>query len=294
MASANATSGAPIWAIGVFAHNEAHRIRDCLESILAAKADRDLRITVLANGCSDRTVEVVHSVAQRHRGVAVAEIEMGDKANAWNLYVHEVSGDAECYFFMDGDVRMRPSALTSLSQALARDPAANAAAALPASGRDLGSFRQALVRERGLAGNLYALSARFVDRIRHRQIRLPIGLIGDDSLVGALAKWDLDMQGTWNNDRVVPAEGAEFLFDSVSLANPRDWRLYWRRLIRYKIRAYQMQLLRDLLRQKGLAAMPSSVADLYQHSDLRSLRWFGYDAPISLLALLRMRRTSSP
>ena len=209
------------------------------------------------------------AVAREHPNVALISIELGDKANAWNLYVHEIAGDAEAYFFVDGDVRVRPGSLLRLRDALAVNPDANAAAALPASGRNLDSFRRDLIREHGLAGNLYALSAPFVAKIRHAGIRLPVGLVGEDSLVGALAKWNLDSEMHWNNARIVCAEAAEFAFESLSPFNPRDWHTYWRRLIRYKIRAYQNQLIRELLRRDGLAAMPRSVGDLYRRSDLQ-------------------------
>ena len=227
----------------MFAHNEARAIRTCLESILATEADCDLRIGVLVNGCTDETAEIVHAVARKHPNVALVSIELGDKANAWNLYVHEIAGDAEAYFFVDGDVRVRPGSLLRLRDTLAENPDANAAAALPASGRNLDSFRRDIIREHGLAGNLYALSAPFVAKIRHAGIRLPVGLVGEDSLVGALAKWNLDAEMPWNNARIVCAEGAEFAFESLSPFNPRDWHTYWRRLIRYKIRAYQNQLI---------------------------------------------------
>ena len=52
--------------------------------------------------------------------------------------------------------------------------------------------------------------------------RLPFGLIGDDSLVGALAYWDLDPKAGWDTRRIVVCNDAEFFIcASVSFVGER-------------------------------------------------------------------------
>ena len=99
----------------------------------------------------------------------LAEIDVADKANAWNVYVHELitperAREIETYFFMDGDVTLEPDALVLLAAALSEVPSAKAAGGMPAFGpRSGSSWRERMVRNGMLAGNLYALRSSFVD-----------------------------------------------------------------------------------------------------------------------------------
>ena len=123
-------------------------------------------------------------------------IKLGDKCNAWNVFIHETIPnevpDRDIYFFADGDARILPGSLTALAEGLARNPRAHAASAPPASGRNMKHDRRILLEERHLVANLYALRGSFVKDLQASKIRLPIGLEGDDGLLGALVKWDLD------------------------------------------------------------------------------------------------------
>ncbi len=281
------------WPVAVFAHNEAKNIVKALDSLLAAELDQPLIIYVLANGCTDDTEDVVRNYARRHREVSLISIQQGDKAGAWNQYVHEIAPQAEILFFTDGDVQVCEGALTELRLGLKKNPYANAATSVPATGRNAERLRRQILSERGLMGNLYALRGDFVKRIQERGIRLPSGFIGDDSLVGALAKWDLDPHRTWDDARIVPCAQAFFRFEPLSWWRHSDWRLYWRRINRYNLRAYQIALLSSLLKREGLKAIPRNVFELYQSTELK-LRWDGIYTPISYLTLRRIRKAAFP
>lgn len=250
---------------------------------------------VLANACTDATESVVRRYAAEHPGVQLVSIALGDKANAWNVYVHEVAPESDVHFFIDGDVSACPGALTGLNSVLAQHPQANAASALPETGRSVVRTRRAMLEGKEIAGNLYALSGRFVNRIRNANLRMPIGFIGEDSLIGALAKWDLDPNGTWKDDRIVPCSNAGFAFESVSPLSLADWKLYWRRRIRYSIRGYQIKMLRAALKQDGLAGMPQHISELYP-GIVASYRvgWNGINTLFDWLALQRIRRDARP
>src|SRR5512143_1832478 len=90
--------------IGVFAHNEQCRIIHCLESLSTELQNPQIEIFVLANGCTDQTEVVVEAYARSHSNVHLVHIPLGDKANAWNYFVHEVAPASELVYFMDGDV----------------------------------------------------------------------------------------------------------------------------------------------------------------------------------------------
>lgn len=279
------------WPVAIFAHNEAEHILACLESMAQAAPDRRLECFVLANACTDETEALVMKYAKEHPDNHLVSIEVGDKSNAWNVYVHEIAPTAEVHFFIDGDVEACPGALTELYAMLQAHPQANAAAALPVTGRSQRRGRREMMEGGELAGNLYALRGDFVSRVRQSGVRLPVGFIGEDSLVGALANWDLDPNGSWDENRVVPAPGAGFRFRSLSWLRPDHWRLYWRRRIRYSLRRYQIRMLRPVLKREGIEGMPSHVSDLYRKpADSPPLRWSGANTVFDWLALRWIRR----
>jgi glycosyltransferase involved in cell wall biosynthesis len=279
----------------VLAHNEERHIEDCLDSILAAEPGRQFDIFVMANGCTDKTEELVAAYGRRHPGVHLVSIELGDKCNAWNVFVHETvptrAPGRNVYFFMDGDARAAPGSFAAMSQALDRNPAANAASAVPASGRYVARDRQQLLAERGLVANLYALRGSFIERLRQLSVRMPLKLEGDDGLIGALVKWDLDPQNNeFDHGRIVPCADAAFEFEPVSLRRPADWVVYWKRAVRYGRRKYEFQILGPELKAKGLAGMPRDITELYPRAASLRLQPAGIYTLSNWVALRQMRR----
>jgi len=290
------TGGRPSWSLAVFAHNESGRIRTALESLVRAAADRDVEVWVLANGCTDSTTDEVRACTNVLPNLWLAEIDVADKANAWNVYIHELitperAGEIETYFFMDADVTLEPDALFVLASALSQVPGAKAAGGMPASGRDKARWRGRMVRNGVLAGNLYALRASFVESLRQRNIRMPVGLIGEDLFVSWLVATQLGRTtGLDDGPQCIFGVGAEFSFRSLSPMRPGDYRIYLRRKWRYTLRALQLEMLMHVLRSGGMAAMPGHVNDLYLKAPLPSrLRWGGLDTPLRVLAVLWIR-----
>jgi glycosyltransferase involved in cell wall biosynthesis len=286
----------PFWSLAVFAHNESGRIGAALQSIVHAAAGMDVEVWVLANGCTDATSDEVRACAALLPDLWLAEIDVADKANAWNVYVHELitperAGGIETYFFMDGDVRLEPDALGLLAAALNAVPSAKAAGGMPATGRDRDSWRARMVKNGVLAGNLYALRGTFLDRVRQRVIRMPVGLIGEDLFLSWLVATELGQSsGVEDGPQCIFSPEAEFSFRSLSPMRPQDYRTYARRKWRYAVRALQLEMLVNVLRAKGIAAMPSDVHDLYVTGPLPSrLRWVGLDTPLRLLGVLWIR-----
>ena len=294
VAATDATSAA-IWAVAIFAHNEERNIERCLDSVLAAGGAQRLECFVLANGCTDRTADIVARYAARSPAIRLVPIDVGDKANAWNEYVHRLAPAATVHFFVDGDCCVGAGALSELARSLAEHPLASLAAALPATGRHLVAARRAVVDGHELMGNLYAMRGDFIDRLRRTEVRLPVGLIGDDSLVGALAKWDLDAMRPWNVDRIVVAENATFSFESLSPWHFRDWQIYLARRIRYRVRAHQIEMLKPLLKAQGVAALPPHIRSLYAAYVRGAPRGgSGIDHLFDYLARRRIEREANP
>lgn len=287
--SRSARGDEPRVSVAVFAHNEEHNVIACLESLYDGGFGRAIDVHVLSNGSTDRTEELVSSYASNQARVQLHRIALGDKSNAWNVYVHEHCSPSDVHVFVDGDVIARPGALEALARTLAETPAANGATALPDGGRNSGDYLAKAIELHGVAGNLYALRGGFVDRIRHAGVRLPIGLIGDDSWVGAFAKFDLDVRKGWRDDRIAVSTAARFHYESLQWYRLRDLRLYWRRRIRYALRTWQNAFMKEHLHERGIASLPTHVIGLYQaHRGKLQLRWSGTDTLFLWLARRRI------
>jgi glycosyltransferase involved in cell wall biosynthesis len=278
----------------VLAYNEEAQIGGCLDSIFAANPGMSFDVYVMANGCTDRTEDIVRNYAKTRPEVRLVSIKMGDKCNAWNVFIHETVPQEcpgrEVYFFMDGDARSGPSALANLAKALREDAHAHAASAPPGSGRNKAKDWDDLVSNRALVANLYALRGSFVDRLKNEQVRLPLKLEGDDGLLGALVKWDLQPgKSQWDDTRIHPCTDAWFEFDPVPMMNVSEWKKYWRRLIRYGRRRYEFQLLGKRLRKMGIAGLPENIQEIYGDADSLSMEWAGIYTLTHALALREMR-----
>jgi glycosyltransferase involved in cell wall biosynthesis len=295
MAAAAAAGGEIMtWPVMVLAHNEERHVAACLDSIFAADPDAQFTVFVMANGCTDRTEEIVRGYAARDPRVHLVSIALGDKCNAWNVFVHEtvpaMCPGAPIYFFMDGDARATPGSFSAMERALRADAHANAVGAPPASGRSMAHDRAELLRDRGLVANLYALRGAIVERCRARGVRIPLKLEGDDGLIGALVRWDLDPRRAMDEKRITPCADAGFLFESFSPRRAGDWRAYWRRMVRYGRRRYEFALLGPRLRAGGIEAMPRDIREIYRDVDRLPLEWDGLYTLTNWLALREMRR----
>jgi glycosyltransferase involved in cell wall biosynthesis len=279
----------------VLAHNEERHIAACLDSIFDAEPGRAFDVFVMANGCSDRTEEIVVEYGKRRAGVHLVSIALGDKCNAWNVFVHETvparAPDRDVYFFMDGDARVVPGSFSAMAKALVTERRAHAASAVPMSGRSGARDRRKQLEQHELVANLYSLRGAFVARLRAQNVRIPLKLEGDDGLIGALIKWDLDPKSNGFDDRfIVPCGDAGFVFESMSPWRLADLRAYWKRAVRYGRRRFEFQLLGRSLKARGLAGLPREITELYKDSDTLSLRWNGVWTLPDWFALRAMRR----
>lgn len=278
----------------VLAHNEERHIEACLDSIFAADKDCRFEVYVMANGCTDRTEAIVREYSRKCPDVHLVSIALGDKCNAWNVFVHETVPKTcpgrDVYFFMDGDATSAPKAFTAMAGALTATPYAHAAAAVPLSGRNADRDRAAMLREHALVANLYALRGAFVERLIQERVRVPLKLEGDDGMIGAFVKWDLKptTNGTDDN-RIVVCPDAGFRFESFTPRRLSDWKVYWKRAVRYGRRNYEFRLLGPLIEREGMQAVPADVTEIYPQADNLTLRWQGPYTITNWVALRQMR-----
>ncbi|MGK7861147.1 glycosyltransferase [Falsiroseomonas sp. E2-1-a4] len=282
----------PAVSVAVFAYNESAVINQCLDALAACAREASLTVHVLMNGCTDDTEERVRAYKPVGFTLVPVVIRRGDKANAWNVYTHEVAPrDAVLHVFTDGDMIVAPGSIAGLLERFDAVPQANGCAGLPVSGRSRNAFRDKLLRGHEMAGNLYALRGTFLNRVRDRNIRLPFGIFGEDGLVTMLVKHDLDTRSPRNDERVTATKQGGFAFQQLSPWRLRDWRIYRNRKMRYAVRRQQAHMLYPLLFAQGTGAMPKHVVDLYRaHHDAMNRRWRGVDTYFDWVARRRILR----
>jgi glycosyltransferase involved in cell wall biosynthesis len=282
----------PTVSIAVFAYNEEERIQACLDAIAMMSAEARIVAHVLINGCTDGTERVVRGYQARGFELRAVNIGRGDKANAWNHYVHAVAPDeAQVHVFTDGDMTITKGSIAGFLRCFAAHPDANGMAGLPATGRSRQALHDQLVNRREMAGNLYALRGTCVAAFRRRGVRLPIGLFGEDGLVTTLVKWDLDTRGPCHDERVGACKAATFAYPPLSPWNPSHVAIYRKRKMRYAVRQQQANMLYPLLFESGVEAMPEHVIDLYRaRVQTLALEWNGVDTVFDWVALRRIRR----
>ncbi|RID92565.1 glycosyltransferase [Gemmobacter lutimaris] len=182
--------------LGVFAHNEAAGIATMVARLTAQTVPGlDLRILVLANGCTDDTAALA-----RAAGAEVADLPEGGKSRTWNRFVHDLSRpEARVLIFADADIQLPDAdALARLVAALQARPELHVMNSRPvkdivADPRGLG-WQDRLIAMAGgtlddwqtaICGQLYAMPATCA-RLRW----LPAGLPVEDGFLRAMVLTD--------------------------------------------------------------------------------------------------------
>lgn len=190
--------------IGVFAHNEAAGIAAMIAELARQDilvGDMDVRVQILANGCTDATVERARAActAMGDR-IEVVDLALGGKSRTWNSFVHDLSRPgADVLLFCDADIEMpEQDTLSRLVTALIARPELYAMGSRPMkdiafrpvglsrmdkvismAGGTLGDWKTAI------CGQLYAMPAAAA-----RALHLPIGLPVEDGFLRAMVLTD--------------------------------------------------------------------------------------------------------
>jgi glycosyltransferase involved in cell wall biosynthesis len=187
------------------ARNEAERIpaliADLSKQTLFVRRDCRFEIHVVANGCTDDTVQVSRAALKRAAfdpalvRTIVHDLPGGGKANAWNEFVHRLApDDTDIAFFLDGDILIPETfALEVIWQRLISTP--GAVVAVDRSIKDIALQRPRNLVEwiiractgtaddpsKAIAGALYCVKFDIA-----QQITMPIGLPGEDGFLRAM------------------------------------------------------------------------------------------------------------
>jgi hypothetical protein len=243
--------------IAVIASREdATTLENCIASVFQACKGRAAVIDVLVNGNPALVQQL--ALAQRncpdHCTFRLWNIEQGDKAHAWNEYVHRIWPGQGNAIFVDGYVEVELDAFDALDQALLASPEARGATGVPTSGRSAASVRAQMLREGGFHGNLNAIRAEVMGAIRASGIRLPLGLYRTDSLTGALLTFGLDpATHAWDRQRIAVVPNALWKVRSLGRITCRNIFAQFKRILRQAQGELENRALREHLAVKRLA-----------------------------------------
>ena len=281
-------------AVAIFAHNEASTIANTLDSVLLQNREDLLQIFVLVNGSQDATESIVREYSKLHSNVNLVVLDLADKANAWNYYVHTLRPTASVHFFVDGDMVVTPGSFLALNNVLSKSGEARAAGAFPVTGRNKVSWSARMRRIGRLAGCLYALKGDFVSELREQKMAIPIGFIGEDFFLSCLVKGDFTQRGLIHpSPKLIFSADAGFAFRSLSIYRPWDWLSYAKRLVSYQVREYQLVMLINHMQVHGQDALPPDVETLYgQSAELPRYYWRGRMSLFDWLAVRKIRGAS--
>jgi glycosyltransferase involved in cell wall biosynthesis len=221
-----------IVSIGILAHNEAgdigNLISDLASQTLISNRKLSIEIHVVANGCTDATVDVSKEAltAQVFQygniTTLVHNLARAGKSNAWNELIHTLaSPKTDFIFLLDADIRIPEN--TTLQLVLDRlTQSKTACVAVDESVKDLSEEAHKSTIERlilagsgtahnrrtAIAGALYC--ARFAVL---KSIWMPIGLPGEDGFLRAMILTS-NFTEDENLDHIVFVEGARHIFES--------------------------------------------------------------------------------
>jgi len=277
----------PSVCFAVLAHNEERRIACCLFSLLSEA--QGAPIHVIVNGSNDRTAEIARAIPASN--IVVHVIEEAGKSRNWNRFAFDMGQDFyDVHVFVDGDVEVRQGSVAALVAALSHDPFANVAGAMPLNGRRAERYRSEMRAQRGIFGALYAVRGSFLRRMKDKNIRLPDDLIGDDGLIAAMAKTDLETEANWDDRRVAVCEQAGFSCEPVEILRLPTLLNQYRRMKNYAVRRFQNMIISSIMRDRGPTGLPRNLSTLYGNyldrmTPRRSLFWWHFDT----VALHKMR-----
>lgn len=224
--------------IVMFAYNEQDNIEASITSIYN-NINRQLhKFYLIANGCTDKTVDTAKSIKSKFgfEQLHIIELALGDKCNAWNTYVHDLADDVDVHFFTDADVQFSPHCFEKMTDKLTGVGEETVIiAGMPLSGRNVDFYRSLVIERACFFGNLYGMRHSFIERIREVPFYLPIGLNWIDSFLTKAANTDLKFTNFNLPNRTTWIENVGYDFEKLSVFKRDDIRLYINRIARYEL-----------------------------------------------------------
>ena len=98
--------------------------------------------------------------------------------------------------------------------------------------------------------------------------KLPIGLIGDDSLLSWVCGNNLSIKNSRNKDSFGHSINSLFYYERLVPNSIKKIRLYIRRLDRYSLRRLQQKCIRAYVDLYDFSKLPENIDEVYKHNNL--------------------------
>lgn len=294
------------WSVAVLSSREdVATLSATLTAVLHACEKQTTTVDVLVNGNTfvaerlAKRLPMPSTSREKMARVRVWASPIADKASMWNLYSKEVRPVARLAFFVDGYARIASDSLEAIERALAETPRALAASAVPTEGPSARSLREAMLKNGGIHGNLYAVRGAVMDELRQRDFKLPLGIYRTDPLLAAVIAFNLDpTENEWDIRRIVVVPRATWSYDPPVMWHLADIRNGVLRYLRQSQGVLENLAVRDLLaiRRQAPTHFPRTVVDLLS-SWSKKHPWSAIAAciqrPACLFALYRVVRSQN-
>lgn len=257
------------WSVAIFAARETpETLTSCVRAALSACVGRQACIDVLINGNP--------SLAEAFAGIAkdldcsgtrlrVWFIAAPDKAHTWNEYMYRIWDTGGMTFFIDGYAQVRPDALAAMERRLAETPGALGATGVPTCGRSATALREQMLREGGIHGNLFAISAEGMEGIRKIGFKLPLGIYRTDPLIGSVLMFRLDpANNSWDPRRIAVTPDATWYVEGIEDITWKNVKSQFKRILRQAQGVLENKAAREHLAIKQLPPqqLPITVAEM--------------------------------
>jgi hypothetical protein len=294
-------ASSPSWSVAIIAARESIAVLSrCIEAALAACKGHDAVIDVVINGNPALAQEAAGLAASNGFACGTSRLRIwstpaGDKAHAWNQYLHDIWPGGDIAFFVDGYAEVRPDAFAVLCRRLAETPHALGVTGVPSSGRSAARLRAYMLRHGGIHGNMHAISGTALQTLRKKGVRLPLGLYRTDSLIGAALVFKLAPEdASWDPSRLVVAADATWDVRDLGALTLKNIVSHAKRKLRQAQGDLENRAVREHLsvRRLPLEQLPGTAHELVNRwvSEKRGQAWLTYlRNPFCLHAAYKLR-----
>jgi glycosyltransferase involved in cell wall biosynthesis len=160
--------------VGIPVYNEERSIANALQSVLSQKVKAEIKVIVVASGCTDETVNIVNGILDPRVSLIVENKRKG-KSSAWNIIKKAAKTDYIVY--TDGDILLDNTAIQTLIDSMGTCPTLKAIGGVPvpiSNGNSFLSFINTFPyhnpSDRLLSGYLYLIKRDAMDLIPNHVI----------------------------------------------------------------------------------------------------------------------------
>lgn len=291
-----------LWSVAIFtAREQPSELFETIKATVKATNDHTI-IDVMVNGNQSLAVSISDLIKLMHLPensplIRIWSIPLGGKAHAWNQYVHHVWPSANIAFFVDGYARAHPDAFKLLATGMSVTNDAIAGTGVPTSGKTAIQLREDTLRDGGLHGAFFAIKEETMVELRRKNIRLPLGLYGFDTLLGAVLAFGLDpMKNEW--------DVRKYIFVHPDVTWEIDEKKWWRySVVRTQFKRIYNNALRKLVvgatknhlakRKWSPESIPRTIEDfvlLWANDNPNEVLQTFKKSPLSLIVLHKLRK----